>query len=173
MLPKTIEWKTIYENPRYEISEEGQVRVRLDEFLNPGRILKRHWEYGGIGPSDRSRCFRPELDELGRPNEPFGSLCVYLYGTWSDSPSGYPNPRKVKRIWKLMERYWPGVPYPSVWRSSARLECWKNLEPIVDKRCKLTHDQKMAIIRSSKSPLELSKIYPVGRRYISQLKHGK
>jgi len=156
-----VRWRQIYENPRYEISEEGQVRVRLNQWRNPGRILARHWECGGIGPSDKPRTYVSEKDCPDAPDVA-SSLCVYFYFDRGR--------HKVRRIWRLMERYWPTVEYPAQWKSG---DAPKNRNPGQDNRCKLTWEQRQEIINSDKFPSELAKMYPVGRRYISQLKYGK
>jgi hypothetical protein len=156
-----VRWRQIYENPRYEISEEGKVRVRMNQWSNPGRVLSRHWEGSGIGSSDKPRTYiaeteKPYLDTTE------ASLCVYLYFDGGR--------HKVRRIWRLMERYWPDVEYPAHWKPGDSL---KSRRPELDRRCKLTWEQRQEIINSDKSPSELAKMYPVGRRYISQLKNGK
>ena len=157
-IPRTLEsgkimWRQIYEAPRYEISEHGQVRVNTDQVRNPGRILSRHWEHGAEYISEKAY---PNF------NEPAASLCVYFY---------YDRGRhKVRRIWRLMDKYWHDVEYPVHWKSG---DSPTNRRPDLDKRGKLTWEQRQEIKYSDKMPCELASIYPVGRRYISQLKHGK
>ena len=156
-----LRWRQIYEAPRYEISEKGQVRVRFNQWRNPGRVLGRHWEHGGVGLHDKPKTYCNEEDNPDF-NEPAASLCVYFYFDRGR--------HRVRRIWRLMERYWPDVKYPSHWKSG---DSPKNRRPELDRRCKLTWDQRQEITSSDKTPTELAKLYPVGRRYISQLKYGK
>ncbi len=153
-------WRQIYEAPRYEISEEGRVRVRLNQWRNPGRTLDRHWERGGRGSHNPKYYLKENLN----PNldDPSSSLCVYLYFDRGR--------HKVRRIWRLMERYWPDTKYPSHWKSGDSPE---NRSPELDRRCKLTWGQRQEIVKSDKAPSELAGLYPVSRRYISQLKYGK
>lgn len=126
-------WRTVWEFPRYEISDDGIVRVKDDQTKHPGLAINRFYEKG--------------------------SLCVEM---WKN------NRHYIRRIWKLMERYWPRVKYPPEWKATR-----PEPAPKVDRRCKLTPEQRREIAESDKTPTELAHLYPVGRRYINKLKNGK
>jgi len=89
-------WKTLSEFPRYEISEEGQVRVR-----ETGLVLKRLWRDGKPDASGKTTRGLSHLDS-------HGSLCVCLW-----NGGAY----RKRRVWKLLERYWPEVEYPAHWKA--------------------------------------------------------
>jgi len=152
------EWKTLYEWNRYEISEEGQIRVRYDLVnRNGGKVLKRFWRDGSQDAEGKTQRGNAHEDS-------HGSLCVNL---WE-------NHRKtVRRIWKLMEKYWPGKPYPAHWKAERykASPIKKTGEP--DERFQLTPEQRQEIVDSPLNARELSEVYPVGRRYIHYLKTGK
>ncbi len=147
------EWKTVHDWPRYEISEEGQVRIRAGRYT--GLILKRFWRDGG----HNEKAVRGN-SHIDCP----GSLCVDI----SDGER-----HTMKRIWKLMEKYWPGKHYPKHWKAERykASPIKKNNTP--DERFKLTPEERMKILLSPLSAKELSEIYPVGRRYIHYIRTGK
>lgn len=150
---KEPNWKTIWAYPRYEISEEGQVRVK-EGFRNAGRVLNRFWK-----DRETVKGYLQDTFEDGP-----GSLCVELH----DFPK-----HTTRRIWKLMEKYWPDVKYPATWKADRPVAkpAKKNGGP--DKRFKLTYEQTLEIKRSPLSSRDLAEMYPVSRRYIHYLKTGK
>jgi hypothetical protein len=141
------EWKTVSDWRRYEISTEGQVRVK-NTCRNGGYIVKRFW---------RGNDKNSESEE----NTGNRSLCVELW--WGTQHT-------TRRLWKLMEKHWPDIEYPAHWKIKHR----KTL-PDGDKRKKLTDAQIEEIKESHLTPAELHDTgkYPVGRRWISKLKYGK
>ena len=126
-------WRTVWEFPRYEISDDGLVRVKEDQSKLPGYVINQHWSKG--------------------------SLCVELYKG---------DEHYERRLWKLMERYWPRVEYPQSWKAPKY-----DPGPDGDGRFKLTAKQRQEIIDSPLKASELEKIYPVGERWIHRLKKGK
>jgi len=88
-----------------------------------------------------------------------GSLCVEMWNKQDHT---------IRRIWKLMNRYWPRVEYPPEWKASKY-----SPDPNVDGRFKLTAKQRAEIMESPLSPSKLEQIYPVGERWIRRLKHGR
>ena len=146
-------WKTILSHPRYELSEEGQVRVKSG-FSYAGRVLTRFWKDG--------------YTVVGSCDDPFervdASLCVELH----DFPR-----HTTKRVWRLMEQYWPGVEYPESWRKRRKpaKPVKPNNEP--DKRYKLTDQQVTEIRQSLLSSGDLAKIYPVSARHIRAIRQNK
>jgi len=142
-------WKTIWSHPRYEISEEGQVRVKSG-FRNAGYTLKRFWNDG--------YTTEPASQDAFENRE--GSLCVELHD--------YPRHTTV-RLWKLMETYWPDVEWPSHWRKERKVSPVKqDNEP--DRRFKLTDEQVQEIRESNLPSNKLAEMYPVCARHIRAIK---
>lgn len=131
--PRLKMWRTIWEFPRYEISDEGEVRVKEDADKLPGYVLQRHWEKG--------------------------SLCVDLYKN---------NRHYTRRLWKLMERYWPNAEYPQEWKAPKY-----DPGPSGDGRFKLSDEQRKEIKESDLSVSDLSWSYDVSERHIRRIKYGK
>lgn len=146
-------WKTVLSHPRYELSEEGQVRVKMG-FSHGGRVLTRFWNDG--------------YTTVGRSYDQFkkvdASLCVELH----DFPK-----HTTKRVWKLMEQYWPGTDYPESWRKKRMVAkpIKPNNEP--DKRFKLTEQQTVEIRQSPLSSGLLAILYPVSARHIRAIRQNK
>lgn len=145
-------WKTILDWPRYEISQEGQVRVKSG-FTYAGRTLTRFWR---DGKTTVGRNSDPHKDHVG-------SLCVELHQDGGHT---------TKRVWKLMERYWPGFHYPSTWKAPKVVAAPVRKDSQPDKRFKLSYEDTLTIKRSPLTPTELAKLYPVHKRYIRKLKQG-
>lgn len=146
----TEEWKTIEGWPRYELSNRGAVRVKKGE-KNSGYILSRFWR-------DEDGKVEPEHTHSTHGRK---SLCVELWNTESHT---------TKRLWRLMEIYWPEVQYPEYWKIRRN-----EIRHGEDKRRKLTDRQIIEIKASDMSPSELADlgVYPVGRRWISRIKNGR
>ena len=89
-----------------------------------------------------------------------GSLCVDLY---------YDNKKKARRVWLLMQRYWPDVECPPEWRATRNLGP-TDRNPTKDRRIKLNMKQYREIIASPLPSTRLAELYPVSSRYIRKLK---
>lgn len=141
-------WKTIRSHPRYEISEEGVVRVKA-AFRNPLRVLNRFWV-------THNRRHNPCTD--AHVDQP-GSLCVELQ---------MDDKHTTRRIWKLMERYWPEIKYPHFWRRVAPPPASK--PDGTDGRFKLTARQRLEILASPQSTKELAEMYGVSQRHVRHIR---
>jgi len=124
----------VQELPRYEISNDGLVRVRADENRLPLYVMQPRWTKG--------------------------SLCVFLLG--ADGRD------KVRRIYRLMEQYWPKAWYPSGWQAPVYQP-----DPRKDRRFKITEVQRQEIMQSGLRPPQLAELYPLNERTIRHIKYGR
>lgn len=121
-------WRAMGAWIRYEISNDGLVRVKLDRTRNPGYVLNYYWAKGSL-------TVRLQNDE-GKERE--------------------------RRLYALMDRYWPSVEYPSQWKAKRPRRPYKVKE-----------EDREKIRQSSSSNADLAWAYNVHPRTIRAIKREK
>lgn len=152
-----VKWRRLDDWYRYEISNEGQVRVR-EGFRNAGLVLTRFWRNGHS--EQRGGEGSVPLEETDDY-----SLCVEL---WDGTR------HTIRRVHTLMAKYWPRVDTPEYWKPTKHKGKITKEDVKQDGRRKLTDAQIEEIKASDLTPTELSRTgkYPVTRRHISKIKNG-